>query len=53
MEEGDNNTKFFHYFVNYCKSLNTIWEIRNREGVMVKSFVDKAEASCHHFSRIF
>jgi len=29
LEVGDNNTKYFHQFVNFRRDLNTIWEIKN------------------------
>ena len=35
LEEGDNNTKFFHKHAAYRKTLNTIWEIKNPDGVKV------------------
>jgi hypothetical protein len=42
LKVGNNNSKFFHKYTNFCKSLNTIWEIKNEEGFMVRSFTDKA-----------
>jgi hypothetical protein len=38
LQVGDNNTKFFHHFSNHRRNLNTIWEIKNEEGVKVNSF---------------
>jgi len=42
MEACDNNTKFFHHFVNAQKVNNTIWEIKDEGGICVKYFKDKA-----------
>jgi hypothetical protein len=41
IKEGDNNTKCFHQFADFCKNMNTIWEIRAVDGSMVCSFKDK------------
>jgi hypothetical protein len=53
IQEGDNNTNFFHQYVNNCKNFNTIWEIQNHEGEVVRSFKEKVEAIVHHFKSLF
>jgi hypothetical protein len=49
LEVGDNNTKFFHQYVNYRKCINTISEIKNDEGITVSSFQEKAEVGALFF----
>jgi hypothetical protein len=50
---GDNNTKFFHNFSNQRQNLNTIWEIKNEEGIRVSSFQEKSEAGARFFESLF
>lgn len=33
LQEGDKNTKFFHIFTNKRREANSIWEIKNEEGI--------------------
>jgi hypothetical protein len=44
LSEGENNTTFFHKYANYQKNLNTIWEVANQMGFMVKSFKEKSNS---------
>ena len=53
LEVGDKNTIFFHRFASHRKSINTICEIRNKKGRMVRSFEDKVEAGVDFFQNIF
>ena len=53
LEVGDKNTKFFHRFSSHRKNINTIFEIRNSQGNMVRSFEEKAEAGVDFFQNIF
>ena len=53
LEAGDKNTKFFHRFASHRKNINTICEIRNRQGIMVRSFEDKVEPGVDFFQNIF
>jgi hypothetical protein len=53
LEAGDNNTRFFHQYANYRKNINTIWDIKNVEGVKVNSFKEKAEAGAQFFESQF
>jgi hypothetical protein len=48
-KEVDENTKFFHYFSNQRKKSNTIWEMKNEEGVMVSNF----SKGVQHFQSIY
>jgi hypothetical protein len=50
---GDNNTKFFHNFSNQRQNLNTIWELKNEEGIWVSSFLEKAETGARYFESLF
>ena len=49
LEVGDKNTKTFHSFSSHRKNINTIFEIRNRQGSMVSSFEDKVEVGLDFF----
>jgi hypothetical protein len=53
LEEGDNNTKLFHKFVEHRKVLNTIWELEGPDGKKLKSFRDIVEGGEDHFKSIF
>jgi hypothetical protein len=53
IKQRDNNSKFFHQYVNYRKNVNTIWEIEKSDGTMVHSFKDKAEEGARHFFNQF
>jgi hypothetical protein len=41
--EGDNNTNFFHNYVNFHKNCNSIWEISSNDGGWARSFEEKVE----------
>ena len=53
IQEGDNNTKFFHRYASYRRNLNTISEIQNDEGILVSNFKDKAEDGVSFFNSLF
>jgi hypothetical protein len=53
LKEGDNNTKFFHHYANQRRNINSIWEIKNEEDVLVSSFQDKSEARARYFENLF
>jgi hypothetical protein len=53
LQDGDNNTKKNHHFANHRKKLNTIWEIKNEEDVLVSSFREKVESGVRFFENIF
>jgi hypothetical protein len=53
IKEGDNNTKFFHQFVNFRRNLNTIWEIKDEQGNVAASFEDKEKLGVNFFSNLF
>ena len=38
LEAGDKNTKYFHKYASHRKNINTIFEIINRHGNLVRSF---------------
>jgi hypothetical protein len=52
LQDGDNKNQFFHQFDNFRKNPNTIWEIENEEGYLVRSFEAKYDAE-DNFSKIF
>lgn len=47
MEEGDNNTKFYHKFENGRKAINTIWQHPDERGQIVASLASS------HFKKIY
>ena len=53
LQEGDKNTKFFHMSASHRKNINTICEIRNKQGYMVSSLEDKVEVGVDFFQNIF
>ena len=53
IQARDNNPKLFHNFSNLRINLNSIWEIKNEEGVLVSSFQEKAEAGASFFEALF
>lgn len=53
MHEGDENTKFYHKFVNGRKNINTIWQLQNEQGKFVNTFPQLAELATSHFKRTY
>ena len=53
LEEGDQNTKYFHRYASQRKSINTIHEIRTVQGSWAKSFEEKTQAAVEHFQGLF
>jgi hypothetical protein len=51
--KGDNNTKFFHQYVNFRRNLNSIWEIKDEQGKVVASFEDNAKLGVNFFNNLF
>lgn len=49
LKEGDKNTKFFHRFTNKLWEANTIWEIKNEEGISYTTQEAIAEESVKYF----
>jgi len=50
---GDQNTAFFQKFANFRRVNNTVWDIRNSDGVIVNSQAELAAAARTHFREIF
>ena len=44
---------FFHNYASHRRNINTICEIKNLEGRLVRNFVEKAEAGVSYFQKIF
>jgi hypothetical protein len=53
LKEGDDNTKFFHHYVTYMKTSNSIWEIQTDFGVLVHSFKEIARKRVSFFHNIY
>jgi hypothetical protein len=53
IQEGDNNTKYFHIFASFRRETNSIWEIKDDQGKKVTSFEEIADEGKNHFSNLF
>jgi hypothetical protein len=53
LNQGDQNTKFFHNYARFRESQNTNWELSNREGEKVQGFQELAELGVQYFNDIF
>ena len=53
LEAGDKNSKFFHNYARHRRNINTISEIKNQEGRLLRSFEEKANAGVCYFQNIF
>ena len=53
LEAGDKNTKYFHRFASYKRSINTILEINDEAGGTTQKFNDKEKVAVNHFHKIF
>ena len=50
---GDDNTPFFHKFANHRKFINSIWNIADDRGNIVKGFESIAGEGVQHFETLF
>ena len=53
LQGGDRNTKFFQDYAWGRKITNTIWELKNWEGVTIWSFEGLAKLGMDHFQDMF
>jgi len=53
LASGDENSKFFHAYARGRKAENTIWSLRDEEGVTHHTFEDKARCGVNHFQNLF
>eukprot|EP00253_Pinus_taeda_P026957 PITA_26957 len=53
LQEGDENTKFFHRFANGRKAINTIWELQNDQGQQVHTLGEIAALATSHFKNTY
>ena len=53
LKSGDENTKKFQANVRGRKASNTIWDLKNEDGDLVKSFKDLAELGVKHFQNLY
>ena len=53
LECGDENTKFFHAFARGRKAANTIWCLKDEEGLEHFDFEGKARCGVNHFESLF
>ena len=53
LEEGDQNTKYFHRYASQRNSINTIHEIRTNRGFWARTFPEKTQAIVEHFHELF
>jgi hypothetical protein len=53
LENGDENTKFFHAYAKGRKATNTIWSLKDQEDRPVTSFEGLANMGKNHFQTLF
>jgi hypothetical protein len=53
IQEGDNNTKYFHKFASFRRMTNSIWEIKDDQGKKVTNFEEIVGAGKKNFSSLF
>lgn len=53
LECGDDNTKFFHAYSRGRKAANTIWSLKDEDGINHFNFDDKAICGVVHFQNLF
>jgi len=53
LDKGDENTKFFQDYAKGCKTSNTIWKLKDREGPEVSPFEGLAQMGKNHFQTLF
>jgi hypothetical protein len=49
LKEGDKKTNFFHEYVNLWKIIDTIWKIKDDEGIILSYFEDKSKVGSKYF----
>ena len=52
LEDGDKNSKVFHNYATHRRNINTICEIKNHEGRLVRTFEEKADVGVAYFQKI-
>ena len=52
LDQRDNNSSFFHQFMNHCKKINTVWKMPKEDGMIV-FFHENAQGTDHftHFMK--
>jgi len=53
MKEGDKNTKLFHRFASKRRADNSIWQIKNEEGILLYSQEDIANEAVNYFKKAY
>jgi hypothetical protein len=53
LEVGENDTNNFHQFANFRRNINTIWEIKNEDGKMSSSFLEKVKARERFIEKLY
>eukprot|EP01018_Ginkgo_biloba_P032610 Gb_14068 [translate_table: standard] len=53
LQQGDQNTKYFHNYARFRENQYTIWELTGREGNKVRGFKDLAAFAVQHFNELF
>ena len=53
MECGDHNIEFFHQYAYDRKNINSIWNIKTDEGIVVEGFDDITSTGIQHFEKLF
>ena len=53
LEAGDKNTIFFHKFIEHCRIINSIWALKNDDGILVKEQVEISQVAHSHFKSYY
>lgn len=53
LEAGDINSRFFHWFANHRRISNSIWELKNQDGIMLGEQSAIKEELARHFQGIY
>ena len=49
LEVGDKNSNFFHNYASHRRNINTICEIKNQDGRLIRTFDEKAKSGVSYF----
>jgi len=52
IQKGDDNTKYFYYYVKHLKHTNSLWQLEEYDGRHVTGFGNLARAGVNHFSSV-
>jgi len=51
--EGDDNTKLFYKYANGKKAINTIWHLKNEQGIRVNNLQQLTTLATSHYKQLY